>query len=285
MTDVKLFNVEKEITWCPGCGDFIILKALKQAFSELGLTPTDTVVVSGIGQAAKTPHYINTNGFNGLHGRGLPAACGIHVANQDLNLFVVTGDGDAFSEGGNHFVHNIRRNLNLVHLVYDNQIYGLTKGQGSPTTAFAQKTTSQTKGVYLEALNPIALALSLNCGFVARGFAGDANQLVELIKEAYHYDGYAFIDILQPCVSFNKVNTYQWYKERVYKLDSNYDSSDKTLAFQTGQEWDSKIPTGIIYKENKTSYFKNLPHLSDDTVLIHQPWKVNNVQSLIDELK
>jgi len=285
MTDVKLFNVAKEITWCPGCGDYIILKALKQAFSELSLTPTDTVVVSGIGQAAKTPHYVNTNGFNGLHGRGLPAACGLHVANQDLNLFLVTGDGDAFSEGGNHFIHNIRRNLNLVHLVYDNQIYGLTKGQGSPTTAIGQKTTSQTQGVYSEALNPIAMALSLNCGFIARGFAGDSDQLVKLIKEAYKYDGYAFIDILQPCVSFNKVNTYQWYKERVYKLGDNYDFTNKDLAFKTSQEWGHKIPTGIIYKEEKDSYFKKIPHLDNDTVLTKRSWKVEDTQNLIDDFK
>lgn len=285
MTDTKLFNVEKEITWCPGCGDYLILKALKQAFVELGLSPTDTAVVSGIGQAAKTPHYINTNGYNGLHGRGLPAACGIHIANQDLNLFVVTGDGDAFSEGGNHFLHNIRRNLNLVHLVYDNQIYGLTKGQGSPTTKMDQVTTSQTKGVYTEALQPIALALSLNCGFIARGFAGDLQEMVDLIKAAYHYDGYAFIDILQPCVSFNKVNTYQWYKERVYKLDSTYDKGNKLQAYLKAEEWDDQIPTGIIYQVDKKSYFKNIPHMSDQSTLVNRQWSPSNVLPLIDEFK
>lgn len=285
MTDQSLFDVKKEITWCPGCGDYIILKALKQAFAELELKPTNTVVVSGIGQAAKTPHYVNSNGFNGLHGRGLPAACGIHIANQELNLFLVTGDGDAFSEGGNHFLHNIRRNLDLVHLVYDNQIYGLTKGQGSPTTMPGQKTSSQTNGVYLEALNPMALALSLNCGFVARGFAGDADQLVDLIKEAYHYDGYAFIDILQPCVSFNKVNTYQWYKERVYKLDDQHDRSDKLAAFQLAQEWGDQIPTGILYKEDKPPYFSNLPHLDNDTVLTKRHWTPKKVSTLIEEFK
>ena len=148
-----------------------------------------------------------------------------------------------------------------------------------------QKTTSQSEGVYSEPLNPIALALSLNCGFIARGFAGDSKQLVELIKEAYHYDGYAFIDILQPCVSFNKVNTYQWYKDRVYKLDDNYDPTDKIKAYERSQEWDNKIPTGIIYKKNKKSYFKNIPHLANDTVLKNRQWKVKNIIPLIDEFK
>src|SRR5699024_10320684 len=195
-------------TWCPGCGNYPIREALKQALEELNLAPHEVVMSSGIGQGAKMPQYIKMNGFNGRHGRALPPAVGIRLANKKLKVIVESGDGDTYGEGGNHFIHTIRRNVDIAHFVHNNQVYGLTKGQGSPTTAMGQKTTLQFDGVKVEPLNPLALALTMGAGFVARGFSGDIPHLVEVMKEAITYNGYALVDILQPCVVWNKVNTY-----------------------------------------------------------------------------
>lgn len=253
------FDSSVENTWCPGCGNFGIQDSLKQALYELDLNPNDVLIVSGIGQAAKMPHYINSNGFNGLHGRALPAALGAHVANPNLKIIVSSGDGDSYGEGGNHFMHNIRRNIDIVHMVHNNQIYGLTKGQASPTTDPGQNTTLQTDGVILDPINPIALAISLNCSFVARAFSGDSEKLKDILKEAMEHKGYSYIDILQPCVSFNKVNTYKWYKERAFYLDESYDPSNRVKAFETSLKWgDEGIALGVIYKNPKTPYLDRI---------------------------
>src|SRR5699024_5017076 len=193
-----------ETAWCPGCGNFMIRTALKQALEELEIPRHKAVISSGIGQAAKVPHFISINGFQGLHGRALPTGIGMKLSNKDLTVIVESGDGDTYGEGGNHFIHTIRRNINLAHFVHNNQVYGLTKGQGSPTTAMGQATTLELDGVKKEALKPLALSLTSGAGFVARGFAGDIPQLVELMKEAILYKGYAHLDILQPCVVWNK---------------------------------------------------------------------------------
>lgn len=272
-TDIKLFDSKDEIAWCPGCGDFGILNALKQAFSELDLKPHEILIASGIGQAAKTPHYINVNGFNGLHGRAVPPAVGAKIANKNLQVLITSGDGDSYGEGGNHLLHNIRKNPDITHLVYDNQIYGLTKGQGSPTTAEGQKTSMQFNGVYVEPLNPMMFAIALDCSFVARSFSADKNHLVSIIKEAMNHKGYSLIDILQPCVSFNHVNTYQWYKERIYYLDESYDPTNKAEALNKAQEWgDEGIPLGILYKKDKPTLLDRIPHLKGDSVLIDRKW-------------
>jgi len=250
-------NCEYELydpSWCPGCGNYMIITALKKALEELNIPPHKAVIVSGIGQAAKMPHYISANGFNGLHGRALPPAIGIKLSNKDLTVIAESGDGDTYGEGGNHFIHTIRRNINIAHFVHDNQIYGLTKGQGSPTTALGQITTLQYDGVKVEPIKPLALSLTMGAGFVARGFSGDIPQLVELMKEAILYKGYAHLDIFQPCVVWNKVNTYQWYKERVYKLDEDYDYTDFNAAYSKALEFEDKIPTGILYKVEKETY-------------------------------
>lgn len=167
------FVTNNPTSWCPGCGNFSILDSINQVLYEEGLTPQDVLMVSGIGQAAKLPHYIHAHGLNTLHGRALPAAMGAQAANNSFKMLVTSGDGDTYGEGGNHFLHNVRRNLDLVHIVHDNQIYGLTKGQGSPTTALGQKTRLQFDGMRHEPLNPGALAISLGCTFVARSFSGD----------------------------------------------------------------------------------------------------------------
>ncbi|MFO7153074.1 MAG: 2-oxoacid:ferredoxin oxidoreductase subunit beta [Bacillota bacterium] len=263
------FELSNETAWCPGCGNHMIRTALKQALEELGLEPHEVVICSGIGQAAKMPHYIKVNGFNGLHGRALPPAVGIKLANKNLKVIVESGDGDTYGEGGNHFIHTIRRNIDIAHFVHDNQVYGLTKGQASPTTAMGQKTTLQLDGVKVSPLNPLVLALSLGAGFVARGFAGDIPHLVELMKSAITYRGYALVDILQPCVVWNRVNTFAWYKNRVYHLPEDYDYTDKEQAFKKAMEFGDRIPIGIIYKVEKETYedqfdfIKNGPPLVD----------------------
>lgn len=237
--------------WCPGCGNFQILSAVKQALVELGIEPWEVLAVSGIGQSGKLPHYMKCHTFNGLHGRTLPVATAAKLANHSLHVIAVAGDGDCYGEGGNHFLHAIRRNPNITLIVHDNQIYGLTKGQASPTTAKGTRTKVQPSGVPAEPMNPLALAISQDCSFVARGFAGDPEYLKELMKAAITHKGFSLLDILQPCVTFNKVNTFKWYRERVYKLEAEYDPYDRMKAFERVLEWGEKIPNGIFYKKDK----------------------------------
>ena len=285
MLGLNIYKSNDEIAWCPGCGNFGILMALKEALVELSLMPEDVVLVSGIGQAAKTPHYIKANGFNGLHGRALPPAQGIKMVNKNLKVIVTSGDGDSYGEGGNHFLHCIRRNVDMVHLVHDNQIYGLTKGQGSPTTGKGQVTSMQFEGVYMEAMNPLAIAISAGATFVARSFSADKEHLKSMIKEAMNHNGYALVDIMQPCVVFNKVNTFKWYKDRIYKLDNSYDYTNKYEALKKAEEFgDGGIPIGIIYKDNtKKSYHEVHPVLKNGTNLIDRKWSSYETEKLIDE--
>ena len=285
MLDLKLFDSKDENAWCPGCGNFAILDAIKHAAAELEIRPEDLVVVSGIGQAAKTPHYIRANGFNGLHGRALPPAQGIKMTNKNLKVIITSGDGDAYGEGGNHFIHAIRRNMDITQIVHDNQIYGLTKGQGSPTTAFGQKTSMQFDGVYLQPLNPLALAISAGATFVARAFSGHRESMLAILKEAITHKGYSLVDILQPCVSFNKINTFKWYKDRMYLLDNSYNSSDRGEAFKKSLQFgDDGIPVGIIYKEEGKEIFEEIhPVIRDNEPLAKRVWEPKQAQKFIDE--
>lgn len=248
--------------WCPGCGNFAILKALKETLLDLSVAPHEVMIVSGIGQACKLPHYLNCNMFNGLHGRSLAVATGIKLANHELLVIDVTGDGDCYGEGGNHLLHAIRRNINIKHFVHNNQIYGLTKGQPSPTTAEGTQTKNLPFGDLSEALNPMALAVAMDASFVGRAFAGDTAQLKELMKAAIAHKGYTLLDILQPCVSFNKVNTYEWYRQRVYRIDPSYDPADRVEAFKLALQWGDRIPTGIIYTNNRATMEEHIPLLS-----------------------
>ncbi len=249
--------------WCPGCGNFGILKAFKDTMVEMDIGPHEFSIVSGIGQASKFPHYTKCNTFNGLHGRALPVATGIRLANSSHPVMVFTGDGDCYGEGGNHLMHAIRRNVNVKLFVHDNQVYGLTKGQASPTSMEGMKTKNQPFGVFSEQLNPMALAVALDCSFVARGFSGDPELTTGLIKAAINHKGFSLVDILQPCVSFNKINTFQWYKERVYNLGSDYDPEDRVQAFEKALEWGERIPVGIIYKNNRLVYEERIPVIKD----------------------
>jgi len=247
--------------WCPGCGNFGILTALKNALVTLEIEPYRVLMVSGIGQAGKLPHYTKGNVLNVLHGRTLPAASGAKIANPELIVIAVGGDGDGYGEGGNHFINAVRRNHDITYLVHNNQVYGLTKGQASPTSdsGFVTKTTPQGADM---PLNPIALAIAAGASFVGRSFAGDVEHLTQLIVLGIQHHGFALIDVLQPCVSFNQKNTYAWYRERVYKLEENgYDSDNKMAAFEKAQEWGDKIPIGVIYREEKSTYEERLPAL------------------------
>ncbi|MFA6384289.1 MAG: thiamine pyrophosphate-dependent enzyme [Candidatus Omnitrophota bacterium] len=252
--DLTDFKSNDPIAWCPGCGNFGILTGLKRALVKLGRAPKDILFVSGIGQAAKTPHYIRANCFNGLHGRALPVAVGAKIANKALTVIVTTGDGDCYGEGGNHFIHNIRRNPDITVIVFNNQVYGLTKGQASPTTDAGTATKVQPGGVILERLSPLSLALAAGAGFVARAFSQETGHLADIILAGINYKGFALIDVLQPCVTFNKINTYEWYSKRVYKLDDAYNASDLASAFQKSLEWGDRIPIGILYNVLKQTY-------------------------------
>jgi len=245
----------KDIAWCPGCGNFAIHKALKEALDELGLKPADVVISSGIGQAAKMPQYINVNFFNGLHGRALPPATAIRACNPGLTVIAEGGDGDMYGEGGNHFIHTIRRNPDITNIVHNNMVYGLTKGQASPTSRRGMLTPVQVKGVSNEPFNPIAVAISLDASFVARVFAGDIDKTKEILKQAITHKGYALVDVLHPCVSFNKLNTYQWYKDNTYYIDGSHDISDRKAAFAKAIE-EVKLPLGIFYIKNSKKTFE-----------------------------
>jgi 2-oxoglutarate ferredoxin oxidoreductase subunit beta len=227
----------------------------------LEIEPYRVLMVSGIGQAGKLPHYTKGNVLNVLHGRTLPAASGAKIANPELIVIAVGGDGDGYGEGGNHFINAVRRNHDITYLVHNNQVYGLTKGQASPTSdsGFVTKTTPQGADI---PLNPIALAIAAGASFVSRSFAGDIEHLTQLIVLGIQHHGFALIDVLQPCVSFNQKNTYAWYQERVYKLEENgYGSDNKMAAFEKAQEWGARIPIGVIYREEKPTYEERLPAL------------------------
>ena len=268
--------------WCPGCGNFGILDSIKKALVRLGKAPHEIMVVSGIGQAGKLSHYIKCNGFNGLHGRTLPVATGAKIANPELTVIVVGGDGDGYAEGGNHFVHSARRNVDLTYLVHDNRVYGLTKGQASPTTELGIVTKTTPQGAS-EPINPLALALAAGCCFVARGFSGDKDHLAGLIENGIKHKGFSFIDILQPCVSFNNRNTFSWYKNRVYKLeDEDYNPSSRMAALEKAYESDDHIAIGILYREEKQVFEDRFKALASGP-LVDQPTSPAILERLVEE--
>lgn len=241
--------------WCPGCGDFGVLRSLQQAAGKLGVQPKDLLVVSGIGCSSNLPGFIHAYGIHSLHGRSVAVATGAHLANTDLKVVCTGGDGDGYGIGIGHFIHAMRRNLDMTYVVMDNQIYGLTTGQASPTTTRGHKTKSTPKGNAEVPLNPVAMAITAGATYVARGFSGEQKQLVELIAGGIAHKGFALIDVYSPCVTYNKVNTYPWFKERVYKLeDENWDPSDFSRSLAKSFEWGDKIPLGVIYKSEQTTY-------------------------------
>jgi len=241
-------GARKDIAWCPGCGNFPIRDVLESVLKELPVPSGKVVLTSGIGQAAKMPQYLDVNYFNGLHGRALPLAVGIKLARPDLTVIAYSGDGCNYSEGGNHFIHTIRRRLDITILSSNNQVYGLTKGQSSPTTDPGVQNLLDPRGNDNIPLNPLALALTLGAPFVARGFAGDKDHLKTLIRDAVLFKGTALVDILQPCVSFNKVNTYSWYRDRVHKVEKP--AEGRAEAIGLAKVWGPKIPIGVLFRDD-----------------------------------
>jgi 2-oxoglutarate/2-oxoacid ferredoxin oxidoreductase subunit beta len=274
--------------WCPGCGDFGVLAALQKALVELQ-TPTHNVVtISGIGCSSNLPGYINTYGMHTLHGRTLAVATGLKLANHELTVLVTGGDGDGFGIGGNHFIHSMRRNVDLLYIVMDNQIYGLTTGQTSPTSRVGMKTKSMPFGSIETPINPISVALAAGATFVARGFSGEQKHLTELIKQGIEHKGFSFLDVFSPCVTYNHDNTYQWFRPRVKKLedDSAYDPADWTAAIEKSLLWGEEIPIGKFFERRDLPTLHEAEPVLNEGPLVHRDPRVppEVARSFIEEL-
>jgi len=262
------FITNYDPTWCPGCGNFGLWGALKKTLAELDIPKNELVGVFGIGCSGNGFNFTKLNAFHGLHGRPLPVAEGIKLANHNLTVIALGGDGDGYGEGGNHFMHAVRANHDMAYFVHNNQIYGLTTGQTSPTSQTGIKSKSNPSGGIDTPMNPLALALAAGATFVARGFTGDINHLSELMKAAIEHPGFGFIDILQPCFTFNKHNTYQYFRERIYKL-TTHNPQDKEAAWNLAWQWEKedKIPLGILYQDVvKPAFHKSLPQLKNSVL-------------------
>lgn len=255
-------------TWCPGCGDWGIGIAIKQALIQLGLDPSSVGAVFGIGCSGNMNDFLNTYAIHSLHGRAIPNAIGFKIANHKMPVIVIAGDGDTYGEGGNHLMHACRGNHDITVIVHDNGVYGLTTGQSAPTAQKGFKSKSTPTGIIETPINPLALTITSGATFVAQSFAGDAIHTISMIKAGIEHKGFSVVNILQPCVTFNKVNTYQYYLQRVYKLDENYQKNDFKIAVQKSLEInDEKFPLGIIYQNKKATYSDQLPQLKDSTLV------------------
>ena len=250
--------------WCPGCGDFSVLAALQAALFELGLKPHEVVVISGIGCSSNLPGFINTYGMHTLHGRGLAVGAGVKLGNHDLKVICVGGDGDGYGIGGNHFMHSLRRNLDVTYIVMDNQIYGLTTGQVSPTSVKGMKTKTTPHGNVENPINPLPMAIVGGATYVARGFSGKQKHLVDLLKGAIQHKGFALVDVFSPCVTYNKDNTYQFFNPRVKILEEQgHDPTNFQAAMEKGFMWGDEIPIGLFWKRD------DLPTLEDQEPVLH----------------
>jgi len=266
--DVTLEDYEypTDPTWCPGCGDFAILRSVKASLVDLGLAPHESLLVSGIGCGSKLPHYMNVNGYHSIHGRPVPVATGAKLANPDMNVVVTAGDGDSYGIGGNHFLHSCRRNIGITHIVEDNRVYGLTKGQYSPTSHKGFVTKTSPEGSIEPPVRPVPTALTSGATFIARAFSGHVQEMNEIFAAAMNHDGYALVDVLQPCVTFNPGKSYDFYTDLVYDLDEDYDPTDREAAEEKAKEWGNRIPLGIIYREDRPTYEEQVPALQEGPV-------------------
>ncbi|HEY2934888.1 MAG TPA: 2-oxoacid:ferredoxin oxidoreductase subunit beta [Acidobacteriota bacterium] len=254
-----------EPDWCPGCGDFGVLKSLKMAAGKLGIQPHELMVVSGIGCSSNLPGFIHAYGVHSLHGRAVAVAEGIKLANHDLNVVITGGDGDGYGIGIGHFIHAMRRNIDITYVVMNNQIYGLTTGQASPTTMKEVRTKSTPRGNVELPINPLALAIVSGATYVARAFSGEPDHMADMIAGGIRHRGFALIDTFSPCVTYNKVNTYPYFKQRVYKLEdeAGYDPGNTERAMQKCFEWGDKIPLGLFYRDQQPTYEDSEPSLKE----------------------
>lgn len=268
MATFKDFRNDIKPNWCPGCGDFAVQAAIQKAAANVGLAPEELAIVSGIGCSGRISGYVNAYGFHSIHGRSLPVAQGLKMANRDLTVLAAGGDGDGFAIGTSHTIHAIRRNIDITYIIMDNQIYGLTKGQTSPRSLLGAKTKSTPAGSIEPPLRALELVLSSGAGFVAQGFSGDLAQLTRIFEEGMRYKGFSFINVFSPCVTFNKVNTYEWFKERIVNLeeDPNYDYKNRSMAVQKVIEYEGLV-TGIIYRDDERESYENLiPNFSKEPI-------------------
>lgn len=285
MVDMKDLASTAKITWCPGCGNFGIVSAFKSALVEVGADRERVVIVSGIGCHGKIADYVNVNSFHGIHGRVLPLATGIKLANPNLTVVGFSGDADCYDEGWDHFCHAVRRNMDLTLIVHNNMILGLTTGQTTATSQIGFKTKSTPFGSIVAPLNPIAHALVSNGTFVARGFAGDPKHLTGLMVEALKHKGFNYIDVFQPCVTFNYLNTYEWFRQRIYRLEeAGHDYTDRQKALEKSFEWGDRIPIGIFYKEERSTYRDNLEHLKNKP-LTELPLEDVDIAPILESMK
>ena len=269
----KDFEGRERPTWCTGCGNFAILNAVKMALAEHNIAPHEILIVTGIGCGSKLPHYMKVTGYHTLHGRPVAVATGARLANHGLRVMTVHGDGDGYGEGLSHFLNAVRRNMNIADVVQDNRIYGLTKGQYSPTSEKGKKTSTSPEGSIDRPVNPLALAITAGATFVSRGYSRELKHLAWLIGEALEHPGYALVDVLQPCVTWNRAYAYDFYGERVYKLEDEqeYDPANRTAAWEKAQEWGERIPIGIFYRgEALPTYEEQIPTLRSGP-LVQQP--------------
>ena len=270
-------------TWCPGCGDFGVVAAIEMALKRLKIPSKDVVLVSGIGCSSNLPHFLSSYGFHGIHGRSIPLAEGIRWGNHGLTVVATGGDGDGFGIGVGHLVHAMRRNVKLTYVTMDNQIYGLTTGQASPTTTMGHKTKSTPNGVIENPIDPIALALASGATYVARGFSGDVKHLADLVAGALEHKGFGFVDVFSPCVTYNKINTFDFFRQRIYKLESSgHDPTDKVAAWQRSLEWGDKIPIGLFYRVQRPTY-EDLEEVLATGPLSQQPCGLKGRESILDE--
>jgi 2-oxoglutarate ferredoxin oxidoreductase subunit beta len=284
----KDFEGTERPTWCTGCGNFAILNAIKMALAEKNVAPHEILMVTGIGCGSKLPFYMKVTAFNGLHGRTVAVATGAHLANHGLRVLTVHGDGDGYGEGLSHFLNAARRNINIVDVVQDNRIYGLTKGQYSPTSEHGKRTPTSPEGAPDWPVQPLAMAITAGATFVSRGYSGELAHLAWLIGEALDHPGYALVDVLQPCVTFNRGYAYDFYTERVYKLEDEkgYDPTDKAAAWERALEWGDRIPIGIFYRSELPTYEEQVPALRTGPLVV-QPLgtlKAEQVQALEAEI-
>lgn len=284
MSEQQDFSTKNKPTWCPGCGDFGIWASLKNAFVQMNWDQDSALVVYGIGCHGHMVNFLKIYGFEGLHGRPVPVALGAKLANHKLKVIVVTGDGDTYGEGIGHLTAAIRGNFDITCIVHNNEVYGLTIGQKSPTAEKGFKAKSTPQGVIDTPINPLTFALSLDGSFISRGFAGDMEHLTKLIIDGINHPGFSLVDVLQPCVTFDKIHTYPWYRERIYKLGTTaYQPNDKIKSFEKALEWGDKIPIGIFYKdEKKPTYESLLPQLNEKSMIERDIYNIN-IDKLLDE--
>jgi 2-oxoglutarate ferredoxin oxidoreductase subunit beta len=266
-------------TWCPGCGDFGVLNALQNACAALSIERRNLVVVSGIGCSSDLPHFMSAYGIHTLHGRALPVAQGVKMANKELTVIAAGGDGDGYGIGAGHFLHALRRNLDLTYIVMDNRIYGLTTGQASPTSEKGHKTKSTPAGNPECTLNPLALAVVGGATFVGRGFSGEPVHLADVMKRAIAHKGFSLVDVYSPCVTWNKVNTYDWYRPRVVKMEAEgHNPADRNAAIRQALRED-KLPIGVIYEIDEPTFADEEPSLQGEPLvksrigLTDEEWK------------